>query len=178
MPASRSYTTDDDHPVTIEIEGDLEPSRSPISDSKTVYFTDQSPTFRYTITNGSDEHIATQFRLHLSYQESDRDHEYGQSKTVNFDLDPGESTTGEFSTNMLPYQGTASVGVRTVFVRDNREEISFKKRDGIYQLYTFMVYDRDYYRVNYLRPRYAQYGAAILSALIVSLAAIQLYMNL
>lgn len=37
-----------------------------------------------------------------------------------------------------------------------------------------MIYDRDYYKVNHLLPRYSQYIAAVLSVLIVAVGVIQI----
>jgi len=177
MPASRSYTTNEIE-VEVGVEGDLEDSNSPFSDSKNVYFTDQSPEFEYRLTNHSDYEVDTSLYLTLSYQESADENEVDQSENIDVELSPGEVTTGKFAIDMLSYQGTAAVSVRGTRIYESRGEVRRQDFDRFIRLYTFMVYDRDYYRVNYLRPRYAQYGAAILSFLIVSLAALQIYLTL
>jgi len=173
MPASRTYHSHDKGAISVDITGDLEPSRIPFR-SKTVYFTDQSPTFECTITNHYDKRVDYAVWLYLSYHESENDYEKDQGETIEFDLEPGQSVTKEFSQDMLLHQGTASIVLRKFRIYKRHDEIQTNRKKDIYKMYTFMVYDRDYYRVNYLRPRYAQYIAAGLSVLIVAVGVIQI----
>ncbi|WP_152421931.1 hypothetical protein [Halorubrum saccharovorum] len=170
MPAQREYTVSDDYNDTevlrFSIEGDLERWRS-------VYFTDQSPNFTLTVENLTEKKVDGTNWPRLIFDESDDD--YDSAEQMNCTLKPRDTTSLEFRHDMLSYQGNAAIGIHpmTASEKDGRYSLS-RDHDRIERLYTFMVYDRDYYKLNYLRPRRAQYAAALLTVLVVVVGVIQL----
>jgi len=175
MPASREVTfrnsTDaSDDMLLMSVSGDLERCRS-------VYFTDQNPEFEIQATNISDGSIGGRIIARVEFDESAEN--YGEEyASISLGLEPGESTTGTLSPDIMSYQGHAAVRIDTAVVRESDGDYDYEtnKRTGNRRkrAYTFMVYDRDYYRVNYLLPRYSQYLAAFLSVLIVGVGVIQI----
>jgi len=171
MPAKQAYIATShsgDEILKITAEGDLEKRRS-------VYFTDQSPIFTLNAENISDKSIEGRTRVRIVFDESSSSYER-ELEVIDCNLDPGENTNVEFELEMLAYQGNAAIGV---------ERLSATESDGVYdthtyatdrieRIYTFMVYDRDYYKVGYLRPRYAQYIASGLAVLIVLVGILQI----
>ncbi len=175
MPASREVTfrkrsDSSDDMLSMSVSGDLERNRS-------VYFTDQDPEFEIQVTNISDASIGGRIIARVEFDESDDD--YGEEHaSITLGLDPGESTTGTLNPDIMSYQGHAAVRIDTAVVHESDGDYDYevRKKSGNRRVraYTFMVYDRDYYRVNYLLPRYAQYLAAFLSVLIVGVGVIQI----
>jgi hypothetical protein len=155
--------------LTVDVEGDLRPWQS-------VYFTDQNPEFKVRVTNISDEVIKGPVRARVQFDESNREYE-SPVETINCELDPGESEIGVLEPDIMSYQGHGAVRIDRARVSSSRDEshheITSRSGSGA-RAYTFMVYDRDYYRLNYLWPRRAQYAAAVLSVLIVAVGILQL----
>lgn len=175
MPASREATfrkrsDASEDMLSVSVSGDLERFRS-------VYFTDQNPEFKVHATNISDGSIGGRIIARIEFDESDDDYQ-PEYANINLDLEPGESTTGSLKPDIMSYQGHAAVRIDRATVRDSDgdHDYEMRKRSGNRRIrvYTFMVYDRDYYRVNYLLPRYAQYLAALLSVLIVAVGVLQI----
>lgn len=177
MPAKRAYVADNnsgDDVLKISVQsGDLEKHRS-------VYFTDQSPTFTLQIKNIGDKRIEGSTYARLTFDESPDEYEQYTHQHFEAELDPGESTTAEYSTDMLTYQGNTALTVDRVSVTESDGVYEFSRYSGprLERIYTFMVYDRDYYKVNYWRPRYAQYLASLLAVLIVFVGGIQILLTL
>lgn len=180
MPAQRAYRPQQfEDNLKIWVEGDLEPRfMGRLLGNKNVYFTDQSPTFTVVVENTGDQRIINgETFVRLSFTESPNSSERETSEQIRFDLDPGETTRFKHKTEMLPYQGTAAITVDTIQLSQNDDYIKvLRSRNTPYRLYTFMVYDRDYYKVNYLWPRRTQYVAAVLSILIILVGALQAYL--
>lgn len=175
MPASREARLRKSSDASVDMlsvraEGDLERSRS-------VYFTDQNPEFKIIITNISDSSIGGQILARVEYDESEGNHG-GETARVRLGLEPGENTTEILSPDIMSYQGHAAVRIDKATVRESDKDYQYETRrqsgNRRWRIYKFMIYDRDYYRVNYLQPRYAQYVAAILSVLIVAVGIIQI----
>ena len=163
MPAQRTYVVtdapNDTDVLRFSVKGDLEQRRS-------VYFTDQSPIFIVTVENLTDKPVDGDNWVRLIFDESDSKHE--SSEQINCTLEPDKTAAFAFKQDMLSYQGNAAIGVHTMTASKDGDHYSTRrKRKHIERLYTFMVYDRDYYKLNYLRPRYAQYLAAFLTVLVV-----------
>ncbi|MGB9963293.1 hypothetical protein ACOZ32_14075 (plasmid) [Halobacterium sp. MBLA0001] len=168
MPAYQTLNHHDE--ISIEVvEDDLEPRRS-------VYFTDQSPTFQIKVENTGEKPIQGRTNLRLSFERSPEDYESGTHTPVVVDLEPGETQTIDHELDMLSYQGGAAVVVDKFRIRDRDDHLEINKKSGnrLFRLYTFMVYDREYYRLNYLRPRRAQYLSAILAVLIIAVGVLQI----
>lgn len=175
MPAQRVYTCqngDNEDVLKFEIEGDLE-------DGNTVYFTDQSPSFTVTATNTSDKPIDGHTWVRISFDESSESYGH-ENQQLDCTLDSGESNTVQFELDMLSYQGNAAITIDRIGVNERDDEYNLYTHGASSRrrIYTFMIYDRDYYKVNYLYPRYAQYIAAILSVGIIGVGVLQLLLSL
>jgi hypothetical protein len=167
MPGQREYIASDDYNDTevlkFSVEGDLERWRS-------VYFTDQSPKFTLTVENLTEKKVDGTNWARLVFDESDDD--YDSAEQMNCTLKPHGSTSIHFRQDMLSYQGNAAIGIHpmTATVKNGKYSTS-RDHERIERLYTFMVYDREYYKVNYFRPRRAQWFAALLTVGIVLFSA-------
>jgi hypothetical protein len=175
MPASREATfrlssDADEKMLSMRVEGDLEWRRS-------VYFTDQDPKFKIHATNISDGSIGGRIIARVEFDES-ADNYGPEHSSIDVDLNPGESTSGTLKPDIMSYQGHAAVRIDDALVRESGDahdyEISRRSGNRRIRAYTFMIYDRDYYKVNYLLPRYSPYIAAVLSVLIVAVGIIQI----
>ncbi|WP_147464963.1 hypothetical protein [Halococcus sp. IIIV-5B] len=173
MPAKRTY-----HPrqfednLAVSVNGDLERR-------KNVYFTDQSPTFEIVIENTGEVSVEVDTFIRLSFEESRNKSEWTDTVDVNTTVDPGDTETYQMNPEMLPYQGSGAVSLESLSLyQSDSGRIGCRRSSSKrpFRLYTFMVYDRDYYRVEYLRPRLSQYASMVLSILIVALAVIQLWL--
>lgn len=183
MPAQRSYQPKRrEDAFSVWVEGDLE-SRKYLRESKSVYFTDQSPDFTVYAENTGDRPVEGIFGIYITYGESNNPYEGSDSKYIEIDLDPGEESEEIYHLDMLSYQGSATLSVDTFTLRDWEGEAKRKidRMGDRYRIYSFVVYDRDYYKVNYLTPRYTQYASVvlalasvILASLIVALGVLQL----
>ena len=113
----------------------------------------------------------------ITFEEGGTAAEQWNHTRVSLDLDPGERQQSGLKMDMLPFQGSAAICVNPVIIRESSgvKEIS-RSRSNLYRLYTFMVYDRDYYRVNYLWPRRAQYTSATLAVIIILVGLVQIFM--
>lgn len=175
MPAKQTYIATDNNNedfLRVEAEGDL-------GEREAVYFTNQSPTFTVTATNIGDKPIDGSTRIRISFDESSKVYER-DSKSLDCLLEPGESNTTEFELDMLSYQGNAAITVDRVGATTSDDEYNMYTytSDSHNRVYTFMVYDRDYYKVNYLNPRRAQYLAAVLSVGIIAVGVLQVTLTL
>ena len=143
-----------------------------------MYFTDQFPVFDIHVQNLTDQPLQLDFRFTFSYQRKPHDrHEYERHL---LEIDPGKTECIAFEPDMLPYQGPAVIGLLSPGygeVRENDDSIEIRPWSGANELtplYTFMVYDRDFYKVNYFRTRRAQYMSAALAVLIIAVGVLQL----
>lgn len=178
MPAQRTYYAErgdkGEEVLAIRIEGDLEQTTHR-KKRKLVYFTDQSPCFTIVAENISDQIIDTPLNVQISYDASENRFESGEFEGIDVELEPGEKRRYERSVDLLAYQGTAAISIRKIRLRmkDGQLKQLTRGRDP-YHLYTFMVYDRDYYKVNYQTPRYAQYISAGLAVIIILVGVVQI----
>lgn len=174
MPGSQTYIYNSDKNDTslqVDVEGNLETNS--FGREKPVYFTDQEPSFDVIIKNIGDIRVEGYIHLFVKYNQGD----HRDMKSFETDLDPGEETTVTFNLDLLAYQGTAILGVYMIdrdHQRSSDDVHKIGRSNKEYPLYTCMVYDRDYYRVNYQTPRFAQYASVVLSVLIVFSAFLQL----
>lgn len=165
MPAKNPYVVRNEGEGLLQIEV----VEDGLANRQSVYFMDESPTFLLRVKNIGDIPTEGSTWARMNFDDSERDYEDGTHLNLDCALDPGESTDFTYNLDMLSYQGTAAIRIDTVRVRerDNTAELSTLSGSRSRRIYTCMVYDRDYYRVNYLWPRRAQYIAAVLSVLIV-----------
>lgn len=169
MPAETTCVVpdqDENDVLRVAVESDLERFRS-------VYFMDQSPEFLITVENLSDTELDGNVNIRLIFDESSD--KYERWKVIDCCLNPGEKREYTFTPDILSYQGNAAVGMDTIRIRkrDSKYDIT-THGTGMDRLYTFMVYDREYYKLNYLRPRRAQWLAAALTVLVVLVGVIQI----
>jgi len=163
MPAGQTYKHAS---LEISVEGDLE-------DGRTVYFTDQSPTFGIKIENNGQNKIYGKIPVSVVFEDAGTQ----SAGVITVDLDPYETTVQPFEVEFLPYQENARIVVdRIVGLPQQAGEagMMINTSDKTEDLYTFSVWDRDFYKVNYLWPRYAQYASAGLAVLIILVSVIQI----
>lgn len=128
---------------------------------KSVYFTNQSPCFTVIIENTSEKIITGTILVYLSFDQSGEPYEKVETRSIDIDLDSGESKEFSYELDMLSYQGSAAISIDTFRLRDKSGELKIDTMKSRYRMYTFVVYDREYYKVNYLTPRRSQYLSAI-----------------
>lgn len=168
MPAQRSYRPRGfEDEFSIQIKGDLE-SKKHLPGSKSVYFTDQSPCFTIVAKNTADKTVTGKIAVRISFDQSNDDYEMSESQGYNIEIEPGDKETFRYELDMLSYQGSAAISVDEFRLRNRDEELEISKSSKAYRIYSFVVYDRDYYKVNYQRPRQSQYLSALLAVLIIA----------
>ena len=95
---------------------------------------------------------------------------------------PDDTETQTFHVGLLPYQETGNIGISKAITSNPKEigknKLEITRLGGSTKLWetmhTFSVFDRDFYRVNYLFPRWAQYIAAFLTVGIITVSVLQL----
>ena len=169
MPGYQTVSLDDLAEFTVH--GDTE-------GRNTVYFTDQHPSFRIEVKNISDGVISGGFAAAIIFDTT------GPTNTpeeqYRMSLEEGETNEVIFEPGLLAHQGTA---ILTVFKGGGFEQCLPEEQPSTMAqppqagepAHTFTVWDRDFYRVNYLRPRWTQYVAAILAILIILVGVLQIY---
>lgn len=180
MPASQPYVYEhsDMKYFRVSVDDDLEPKR--LQGKKSVYFTDQQVAFDVTITNLiSDTTLELQLNIGVFFQ---HDLEVYDQLPISVTLEPEETVRDTFNVGLLPFQETGIVGISSAITSNPTEigdhEVEISRLGGTrglkHTLHTFSVYDRDFYRVNYWRPRWAQYIAAALAVGIIIVGTLQL----
>lgn len=115
----------------------------------------------------------------ISFDQSDKGSEQLGSVNITCKLEPGQEEQFIQEIDMLSYQGTAAISIEKMSLVEKSGEIQGSRISHNHvRLYTFMVYDRDYYEVNYLNPRRAQYTALVLSVLVVFVGILQVALAL
>lgn len=170
MLGSREYTFEDK--LKVWITGDREDRRS-------VYFTDQFPVFDVSVQNLTDRPL--ELDLRITFADQRRPHEQHDYEQFVFDINPNSTETTQFEPDMLAYQGSAVLGIASPEYGDvSKAEnggATIRPWSGFQELtplYTFMVYDREFYKVNYFRTRWVQYVSALLAVLIIGIGVLQL----
>lgn len=133
-------------PLTVWITGDLEKQRI-------VYFIEQFPVFTIHVENMTEQQLKLELRIAFSYQRTPGDHhDYERCQT---EIELSKTERIAFEPDMLPYQGPAMIGFWDAGYGEVQEQdeggLKIKLQGGSIQLtplYTFMVYDRDFYEVN------------------------------
>lgn len=180
MPASQPYVyeTNDTEYFQVAIKNDLEEKH--VRGKKSVYFTDQKVEFEVTTENlTSDTTLDIKINIGIFFQ---HDQDVFDEFVIDETVAPDGTVTQTFDVGLLPYQETGIVGISKGITNhptetgENKLEIerlggSRKLRET---LHTFSVFDRDFYRVNYLFPRWAQYIAAFLAVGIITVGVLQL----
>lgn len=170
MPGHQKAVLDD--LVEVSVQDDLELGKS-------VYFTDQHPSFQLEVVNLSDETVWGKLVVGLVF-ESPEIHG-SPSETYEMKIESNGSQEVTFEPGLLAHQGTAvlSVSKGSNFHQKPPEE---RATSGYTPpqlgdpIHTFTVWDRDFYKINYVRPRWGQYLAAILAVLIILVGVAQLWL--
>lgn len=180
MPALQPYVyeANDTEYFRVTVEDDLEEKR--LKGKKSVYFTDQKVEFEVTTENlASNTTLKININIGVFFQ---HDQDVLKQFVIDETLDPDDSATQTFDVGLLPYQETGHVGVSKA-IRSTPKEVGENKMEitrlgGSTKLWetvhTFSVFDRDFYKVNYLFPRWAQYIAAFLAVGIITVGVLQL----
>jgi hypothetical protein len=140
--------------------------------NKEVYFTHDSATFEYTIDNLTDTTVEGYITPITKHNDEDSN---GWPK-INFYLGSGETCHGSIEANILAFQTSMIVGIRRAIAHHSNENYIIKKPDNpmIRPILTFSVWDKDFYALNFRRPRRLQYITAAFSIAIAFLALIQI----
>lgn len=159
--------------IKLEPQGDLklEPGGDPDK-----YFTDERLTFTLHIENISDKKV--QADLIFLFKLNRRSQEF----SVNEEVEPGDTLNEEFTTELLALQDSGYISVvSNCGVNEQEDKIEIDTTGGNmppnHPLYTFTVWDREFYRSDYVWPRRAQYISALLSLLIVTVGVMQLLLT-
>ncbi len=174
MPANRQIDVRDNNEVYLEITID-------VKNDKEVYFTDEEVCFEIKIENVSDRRVKGKLGWFLGRGSGTIDHANNRDNDLQIDLDPGEIHKESLSTGYLTHQSNALIGVnmpgdvdRSI---DGVIEISEPQTDAGNMYYqegfSFTVWDREFYKVNYRRPRRAQYASVALAVLIILVGVLQ-----
>lgn len=183
MPATQPYIyeSNDTKYYRLMVEDDLEDAGILRNRKKSVYFTDQEVEFGIIIKNlTNDKTLHVQTRVGVFFQ---HDLSVFSQTLVDVILEPGDSKTEMFEVGLLPFQETGIVGVSEAMPSNPNEtgedELTIESLSGTRglkdTLHTFAVYDRDYYKVNSLYPRWAQYIAALLAVGIIFVGVFQIF---
>jgi len=155
---------------------------SPSVNKRTVFFTDESPEFRIKVENLADKKIKGPLTFFLGYGTGTFEHIDRETFEVEIEPDSHEYVT--LDGNLLTYQGNGVICHEppTNFNSDPNDGDYFdiySNKSGEYEpLFTFTIWDRHFYRMNYQWPRRAQFASAILAVLIVLVGIIQILLNL
>lgn len=164
---------DDSEALRIEVE--------PEEDGRDIYFTDQRPRFTYVIENVSEKPVRGQISWFIGRGTGKIEHV--QDGRENVDIDPGETHEIEVQSQLLSFQCSGVVGVRSSTSNESDDEIELNRPAGLSEnvrsqnlipLYSFTIWDEEFYSANYRWPRRAQYVSAVLAVLIVLVGTMQL----
>lgn len=165
MPAKSPYIISDGEEEVLKIEV----VEDGLDGRRSVYFMDQSPAFTIKVENIGDQPTEGHTYARMVFDESQNDYELNTHEKLDCSLGICASREIEYNLDMLSYQGNAAIRIDKTHAKTKEEVVDISKTATTRprRIYTCMVYDRDYYRVNYLRPRRAQYLASLLAVLIV-----------
>jgi len=148
----------------------------PARDERGIYFTDEFPEFLLRIHNITEKKIRG--GLTWFYGFGSGAPENTTPGFVEFDLDPGETTTSNIMGRLLGFQGNGVIAIRTpplntVIISENSRERILKPapaRSGGYQtLYTFTIMEREFYHRVYEYPVEIQKQVRLLTVILVIL---------
>jgi hypothetical protein len=177
MPGKTTYCfrgPSDDGTISVY---SLEVIRPKVSDN-TVFFTDESPEFKIKVENLTDRSIQGPLTIFIGYGTGTFEHT--DRERIQVDLDAGETEVFAFGGYLLSYQGNGIIAHHppTNFRGDDEEvEIYSKEADKYEPLYSFTIWDRHFYKINYTWPRRAQFASAILAVLIILVGIVQILLN-
>jgi hypothetical protein len=172
MPAKKQMLVADKLKIDIIVENEA-----------SVYFTDDEVRFDLEIQNQTDDRVIGELNWFLGRGNGTIDHTNNRHRSFGIDVPAGGTTRQEgLSTGLLTHQSNALIGVsqpnRIDSSRNGVTELSEPQTaagDMYYQEgYSFTVWDREFYRLNYIYPRRAQYASVTLAVLIVLVGIIQI----
>lgn len=147
---------------------ELEPKGDPDK-----YFTDEKPSFTFLAENITDKKVYAELILRLQLNKRTQEFVFHE------EIESGETLTEEITTELLTFQDSGYIGLVSCSDFEEKEDkIEIRKNDAVkpasHPLYTFTVWDREFYKSDYVRPRRAQYISALLSLCIVAVGVMQL----
>lgn len=159
MPTTRTYELDD--LISAELHG--------IDETRQAYFTDEDFEMTLELTNESDKHLTGEVAW-VSNTEGTVGKGTPPLDRVDIDVDLSPGETHHHPMNALGIttgSGTGLVvGMRSPNIVETRDdEVVIEPGDRILPMGSIIFWDREFYRVNYLRPRRAQYIAAMFGLL-------------
>ncbi|MFB6360091.1 MAG: hypothetical protein ABEH59_02090 [Halobacteriales archaeon] len=170
MPATQTYRKDGIIETTLE---DL--------DLNTVQFTDETFDAELVIRNLSDKHLTGVVELaNESEQTLGGKRESLTTSRIDLDLQPGETLRKRAGgTGIVGGTGTAViVGIADPIIAESDEHaIAIEPGEAFVPLASMVFWDREFYRVNYLWPRRAQYLSVAIALLSAVLAGIIVWLT-
>lgn len=171
MPAKRTVSYGTDEELSIEVR--------PLED-RSIYFVGEDLEFDLYLSNSTPRPISGQIQLFLGFGSGVPDH--FRPIDSDFETIPAKgSMSVQTSTDSLPIQGNGVIGIRTPKGDEIVErEWELKARPGSMsgdeyeELYSFTIWDREFYRLHYEEPKELQSSAVRLSKWVVGLVLLQI----
>jgi len=151
----------------------------PAGEERGIYFTDEYPAFLLKISNVNEKKIRGGLTWFYGFGSGPPAHI--SSSVVEFDLDPGETTTSNIMGRLLGYQGNGVIAMpilplEKVIISENSRERVLKpappQLGSYHSLYTFTIMDREFYRRVYEYPMEIQKQVRLLTVILVILTAL------
>jgi len=150
----------------------------PVGEERGIYFTDERPEFLLRIHNITEEKIRGGITWFYGFGSGSPEHI--TSGSVEFDLDPGETTTRNIMGRLLGFQGNGVIAIpirkRTgIRLKNSKETVldPIPPTLGRYNtLYTFTIMEREFYRRVYEYPMEIQKQVRLLTVILVILTLI------
>jgi hypothetical protein len=157
--------------TTYEDEKILRISAGVDDEPQEVFFTNESPTFELRVENLSDKPVT----YHCTWGVSIGNERLFITDSSELNIAPEETIKRSINPSLLAVQDSGHVFVRFPDTVNDYEYYEITSSiDETSAVYTFSVWDENFYKTNYTWPRRAQYASAILSVLIVLVGVTQL----
>lgn len=175
MPASQT--------VNYTRYGYLKISVEPIDEPDSVYFTDQSPSFRMIFENISDRTITSRDGRDVVkwFLALGSDGQMLNSGSIDFSIGPGEIHEEVIEPGLLAYEENAVLGIGSTALIGNHQNdedpIQFSPSQSeriTKELYSFPVWDRSHYRAIHEQPKQMTKWVMFFGGLTAVLAVIQI----
>lgn len=167
--------------------GWVEISIEPVDKPKSVYFTDENPAFILVFRNMTDLEVRTdegKAGVRWVLELGARNQKQLATGDIHLTLEPEDVRRERIEPGLLAYDGTAVLGVSGFSVSegygkdDTGPIVIYAQGDPIplaQVLYTFPVWDRDFYEAVYEHPKHLQRYVIGLAFITAVLAALQFW---
>jgi len=159
--------------VTAEEEKVLRVTAGVEEEPTEVFYTDENPTFKLKISNLTDTPVEGTFPWHLDIGNG----KMRISKNAEVRIDGNSEEIRSLTPSLLAVQDSGYIAAELPYEQSIEVEngvIKLSTAAGETPLYTFSVWDRDFYRANYVWPRRSQIASVVLAVLIVLVGVISL----